>query len=157
MRVPVPPLCSHGRFESPRRGPREQTALQINVLLLRPYRSLLHQISMVIAALFQIGHVVWIKDRQCHRKKKRVKSHGKLFEVSLTPINPPSPPHAPRPTVGQRRNAVQRFCRMSRKGTKDRKITLFLINNVVCDLWWGLAAANKRNCYLLFENGIAAA
>lgn len=95
-------------------SPSEQTALQINVLLLRPYRSLSHQISMIIAASFQIDHVVWIKDRKCHWKKKRVKRHGKLFEVSLTPIDPPVPPHAPRPTVGQRRNAVQRFCRMSR-------------------------------------------
>lgn len=51
-------------------------------------------------------------------KKKKSKSHGKLFEVSLTPGNPPVPPHAPHPTVGQRRDAVQRFCRMSHKWSK---------------------------------------
>lgn len=82
---------------------------------------------------FYLGHT-FVSNRPCGldqgsavslEKKKRVKSHGKLFEVSLTPINPPVPPHAPRPTVGQRRNAVQRFCRMSHKWTKDRKITLF--------------------------------
>lgn len=154
MRVPLPPLCSHARFESPCRGPSEQTALHINVLLFRSYRSLSHQISMVIAALFQIDHVVWIKDRQCHQKKKSQESWEAIWSY-IDPYQPPVRPCAPRPTIG--RNAVQRFCRMSQKWTKDRKIALF--SSIM--VWWygicggGLALANKKNCYLLFENCIA--
>lgn len=76
--------------------------------------------------------------------KQRVKSHGKLFKVSLTSVSPKPPMHAPCPTIGQRRNAVQRFCRMSHK--QVHKQTDGGKNALAgTDLWWSLAGNKTSN------------